>query len=99
MDMLSVRFESHRVREKYLVGLVVVLGVVLKHLRLLLVVEGADELLDADASICCPPLLTFGPPATCQCLAPALNSHMCLHLLCQLDVEFACTEESQLRMI
>ena len=56
----------------YLVGLVVVLGVVLENLGLLLVVECANELLYADASVCCPPLLALDKPA--RILAPAYSN-------------------------
>jgi hypothetical protein len=48
--------------QAYLVCLVVVLRVELEHLWPLLVVEGADQLLHADASILGPPLFTVNEP-------------------------------------
>jgi hypothetical protein len=61
-----------REAETYLVGLVVVLGVELEHLGPLLVVEGADQLLDADASVLAPPLLAVDEPENCQSMPQIL---------------------------
>jgi hypothetical protein len=58
----------------YLVGLVVVLRVVLENLGLLRVVECANELLYAFASVCCPPLLAVDEPAHVS--APPTHSHV-----------------------
>ena len=55
-----------QVEATYLVRLVVVLGVELEDLGSLLVVKGADELLNADASILGPPLLAVNEPGDCQ---------------------------------
>jgi hypothetical protein len=60
------RFYGKREVETYLVSLVVVLGVELEHLGPLLVVEGADQLLDADASVLAPPLLAVDEPRSGQ---------------------------------
>jgi hypothetical protein len=54
----------------YLIGLVVVLRVVLENLRLLLVVECANKLLDADASVCGPPLLAVDEPISMSAPPP-----------------------------
>ena len=64
----------------YLVGLVVVLRVVFKHLRLLLVVKGADQLLDADASVLGPPFLAVDEPWTINTLNEYVSSSQCAYI-------------------
>ena len=50
----------------YFVSLVVVLGVVFEDLGPLLVVKGADQLLDSDLSVGGPPLFAVDEPGDCQ---------------------------------
>jgi hypothetical protein len=61
--MLTTKEGEPLRRETYLVGLVVVLWVVLKHLGSLLVVKSAHKLLDTDISVGSPPLLAVDEPA------------------------------------
>lgn len=79
---------------RYLVGFVVVLWVVLEDLGPLLVVEGTDQLLDADASVLVAPLLAVlepvAPSAT-TLFGPHAGD---VHLLGELNVELARSEEA-----
>jgi len=77
----------------------IVLRIVLEHLRPLLVVKGAHQLLYADAGILSPPFLAVDEPVECQQCPQTLSSYnlpICLHLLGEFDIELACAEESQL---
>lgn len=88
----------------YLVRFVVILRVVLEHLGLFLVVKGGYEGIDTAAKLFAPFLAIDKPArdkrlATCSVLHLVLPAVCNLHLLGQIDVKLARSQESQLEVV